>query len=149
MAAGPTTGRPAAKRLAWPALAAVLAVLLAVLSVAWWRTTRTPGRASRIRLLAVLPFVFETQDPKLVGLGKQILAEIRQKLGPLQDLQVVNSPMRVEQLLQQKKSEVEIARELGVDGRVMGELHGQGESLSAYVSVVDGATGRALAYVEE
>jgi serine/threonine protein kinase len=66
----PVAGRSAVKRFALPALAAVLAVSLAVVSVAWWRTTRTPGRASQIRSLAVLPFAFETQDPKLAGLGK-------------------------------------------------------------------------------
>ena len=141
----PVAARPAMKRFALSALAAVLAVALAVVSVAWWRTTRTPGRASQIRSLAVLPFAFETQDPKLAGLGKWIPAEIRSKLGPLVNLQVVNSPARIEQLVQQKKSEVEIARELGVDGLVMGELHGQGETMSAYVWVVDGATGRAWA----
>jgi serine/threonine protein kinase len=140
----PVAVRPAVKRFALPALAAVLAVSLAVVSVGWWQTTRTPGRASQIRSLAVLPFTFETQDPKVAGLGKWIPAEIRSKLGPLQNLQVVNSPARIEQLVQQKKSEVEIARELGVDGLVMGELHGQGETMSAYVWVVDGSTGRAL-----
>src|SRR5262249_54856520 len=116
--------RPAVKRVAWPAFAAVLSASLAVVSVAWWRAAHAPGRASQIRSLAVLPFAFETQDPKLAGLGKWIPAEIRSKLGPLQNLQVVNSPARIEQLVQQKKSEVEIARELGVDGLVMGELHG-------------------------
>ncbi|NIP18516.1 MAG: hypothetical protein GWM87_10420, partial [Xanthomonadales bacterium] len=55
----------------------------------------------------------------------------------MQHLQVVNSPARIEQLVQQKKSEVEIASDLAVDGLVMGELHGQGETISAYVWVVD------------
>ncbi len=119
-------------------LAAVVVVLL------MRRPVGSATRASQIRSLAVLPFAFETQDPKLAGLGKWIPAEIRSKLGPLQNLQVVNSPARIEQLVQQKKSEVEIARELGVDGLVMGELHGQGEAMSAYVWVVDGSTGRAL-----
>ena len=123
---------------------AVLVLGIALTVSLMRRPAASATRASQIRSLAVLPFAFETQDPKVVGLGKQIPAEIRQKLGPLQNLEVVNSPMRVEQLLQQKKSEVEIARELGVDGLVMGELHDQGESMSAYVSVVDGATGRAL-----
>jgi TolB-like protein len=118
---------------------------LVIMSFALCRTPKTaPTRASQIRSLAVLPFTFETQDPKLAGLGKWIPAEIRSKLGPLPNLQVVNSPARIEQLVQQKKSEVEIARELGVDGLVMGELHGQGETMSAYVWVVDGATGRAV-----
>jgi serine/threonine protein kinase/tetratricopeptide (TPR) repeat protein len=142
--AGPAKRRPAMKMFAWPALAAILSVLLVVVGVGWWRTTRTPGRASQIRSLAVLPFTFQTQDPKLSGLGKWIPAEIRSKLGPLQHLQVVNSPARIEHLVQQRKSEVEIARDLAVDGLVMGELHGQGEAISAYVWVVDGATGRAL-----
>ena len=120
----------------------VLGVVIVVLLIK--HPVASAARASQIRSLAVLPFAFETQDPKLSGLGKWIPAEIRSKLGPLQDLQVVNSPARIEQLVQQKKSEVEIARELGVDGLVMGELHGQGETMSAYVWVVDGATGRAL-----
>ncbi len=120
----------------------VLGVAVAVLLLRHPAASAT--RASQIRSLAVLPFAFETQDPKLAGLGKWIPAEIRSKLGPLQNLQVVNSPSRIEQLVQQKKSEVEIARELGVDGLVMGELHGQGETMSAYVWVVDGSTGRAL-----
>ena len=120
----------------------VLGVVIVVLLIK--HPVASAARASQIRSLAVLPFVFETQDPKLAGLGKWIPAEIRSKLGPLQNLQVVNSPARIEQLVQQKKSEVEIARELGVDGLVMGELHGQGETMSAYVWVVDGSTGRAL-----
>ena len=123
---------------------AVLVMAVAIVGLLMRRPAAPAARASQIRSLAVLPFTFETQDPKLAGLGKWIPAEIRSKLGPLQNLQVVNSPARIEQLVQQKKSEVEIARELGVDGLVMGELHGQGETLSAYVWVVDGATGRAL-----
>ena len=154
--AAPSEGRPPtpppAKPSVWnrfgPALASLLVLALiglAITGFALWKSPKSAAaRASQIRSLAVLPFVFETQDPKLVGLGKWIPAEIRSKLGPLQNLQVVNSPARIEQLVQQKKSEVEIARELGVDGLVMGELHSQGETLAAYVSVVDGATGRAL-----
>ncbi|HSG01627.1 MAG TPA: serine/threonine-protein kinase [Vicinamibacterales bacterium] len=142
--AAPVQRRPAVKVFAWPAVAVMLSVSLAAVSMGWWPTTRTPARASQVRSLAVLPFAFETEDPKLSGLGKWIPAEIRSKLGSLQDLQVVNSPARIEQLLQEKKSEVEVARDLGVDGLVMGELHGQGETISAYVWVVDGATGRAL-----
>lgn len=143
-AGGPVAARPLRKTWAWPAIAALLSVLLVVLTGAWWRTARTPGRAGQIRSLAVLPFRVDTQDQKLAELGKWIPADIRSKLGPLQNLEVVNLPSRIEQLVQQKKSEVEIARELGVDGLVVGELHGQGETMSAYVSVVDGATGRAL-----
>jgi len=128
---------------AWPVVATLSAALV-VTGFLLLRGGKTPATTSNIRSLAVLPFAFETQDPKLSGLGKWIPAEIRSKLGPLQNLQVVNSPARIEQLVQQKKSEMEIARELGVDGLVMGELHGQGETMSAYVWVVDGATGRAL-----
>jgi serine/threonine protein kinase/tetratricopeptide (TPR) repeat protein len=119
-----------------------LALGLAVAGIVFWRQPRPAERAGQIRSLAVLPFEVSTSDPKLAGLGKWIPAEILSKLGQVTNLQVVNTPARIDRLVQEKKPEVEIARELGVDGLVRGELHGQGEAMKAYVSVVDGATGR-------
>ncbi len=62
----------------------VMAVAIVVLLIK--RPVASAARASQIRSLSVLPFAFETQDPKLAGLGKWIPAEIRSKLGPLQNL---------------------------------------------------------------
>jgi serine/threonine protein kinase len=137
---------PPAKPSFWhrfgPAFAALLALALlglAITGLAFWRTQMATNRASQIRSLAVLPFEVNTPDPKLAGLDKWIPVEIIAKLGQVTNLQVVNLPGKIEQLMSQKKSEDEIARELRVDGLVRGQLHGQGEAMTVYVSVVDAA----------
>ncbi len=94
------TSRPS---WAWP-VAAVPGTALVVAAFYLGRGRKTPATASNIRSLAMLPFDIETQDPKLSGLGKWIPADIRLKLGSFRNLQVVNSPARIEQLVQQKNS---------------------------------------------
>jgi serine/threonine protein kinase len=114
---------------------------LSIAGIGMWRQPKSASRASQIRSLAVLPFDVNAPDPKLAGMDKWIPVEIVSKLGQVTNLQVVNLPAKIEQLVAQKKSEDEIARELKVDGLVRGQLHGQGEAMTVYVSVVDGATG--------
>lgn len=117
---------------------------LLIAGIALWRQPKSAAHASQIRTLAVLPFEVNTADPKLAGLDKWIPVEIVSKLGQVTNLQIVNLPAKIEQLASQKKSEDEIARELKVDALVRGQLHGQGEAITVYVSVVDGATGHTV-----
>ena len=81
---------------------------LVIAGIALWRQPKSAARAGRIRSLAVLPFEVNTVDPKFAGLDKWIPVEIVSKLGQVTNLQVVNLPSKIEQLVSQKQSEDEI-----------------------------------------
>jgi TolB-like protein len=133
--------RPIAKlpaRLRW--LTFAIAVFLVLAGTVWWRLV--PGRAARIRSLAVMPFANLTGDPQQEYLGEGISDALLTDFAQISGLRVVSASSAARRA--GGEHDGSIRQELHVDALVEGAVLKNREQLVVDVRLVQAADDRTL-----
>jgi TolB-like protein/DNA-binding winged helix-turn-helix (wHTH) protein/tetratricopeptide (TPR) repeat protein len=142
-----TTGPPALQRRLLPgivlglAAAALLLVLLALVSINLWQRYSEKGSASQIRSIAVLPLQNLSTDPAQEYFSDGMTDALITDLAQSGSLKVISRTSSM-QYRQTKKSLPEIARELNVDGIIEGTVQRSGDRVRITAQLIYGPSDR-------
>lgn len=133
--------RGRAVRRRWMTLVSLMAIAVLLAGLVAWKERH--ARLGRIESIAVLPLQNATGDPSQEYFVDGITEELITNLAQISALRVIsrNSVMRYKQA---KKSILEIAQELGVDGIVDGSVSRSQNRVRITAQLIDGRSDRHL-----